>query len=67
MKVPLPPRWTTPSTFWAATAASTDWRLGWFWNMKKNSVPPWKSMPSRKPLKIMEKTPGMMTTSEIAK
>src|SRR5258708_20969932 len=53
--------------FSAATALSTWVRVGWSANVTVNSVPPAKSMPSRKPWVAIEMMPGMMITSESRK
>src|SRR6266851_2465421 len=51
----------------AVTAALTCCRVGEFRNLTEYSVPPAKSMPSRKPLLAIETRPGMMIRREIAK
>src|SRR5262245_46573563 len=66
-KMPLPVGCTTPFTFSRSTAACTACTLGWPLNLTVNSLPPWKSMPSRKPLVTIEMMPGMMISSEIPK
>src|SRR5262249_61664535 len=41
--------------------------VGLFWNVRKTSLPPAKSIPSWNPLATIEMMPGMMITSEIRK
>src|ERR1700674_2982263 len=53
--------------FSAATALSTCATDGFPANVTVNSVPPAKSMPSKKPLLTIEMMPGMMINSETAK
>src|SRR5579864_1259461 len=65
---PPPPVWMTePLSFSAATAFSTVVRDGLLAKLTVNSVPPAKSMPSRKPLVAIETMPGMMIRSDTAK
>src|SRR6184192_4280097 len=58
---------TEPLRFSAATALSTCASEGWLAKVTVNSVPPAKSIPSRNPLRHIEKMPGMMMSSEKAK
>src|SRR5690349_16840795 len=58
---------TVPSMFMPDTAFSTAVTEGWFAKLTVNSVPPAKSMPSRKCLVLIEMMPGMMISSEIRK
>src|SRR5437016_826519 len=66
-KVPLVAGCTTPLTFWWLTAACTCWRPGCPSNFTVNSLPPWKSMPRRKPRVTIEMIPGTMISSETRK
>src|SRR5438270_366226 len=67
MKDPVPVCCTTPLTPSLVTADWTWFSDGLPWNLSRNSVPPWKSMPSRKPWVAIETMPGMMITSEARK
>src|SRR5579859_150744 len=58
---------TVPPTFSAATALSTVFSGGLLLKLTVVSVPPAKSMPSRKCLVVIEMMPGMMMISESRK
>src|SRR5436190_18696110 len=65
--VPLLAGWTSPLTPSWLTAVCTCWRLGCPSNCTVNSLPPWKSIPRRKPRVTIEMIPGTMISSETRK
>src|SRR6266568_59415 len=67
MYPPEPVEMTDPSMFRPDTASSTCVTFGWLAKLTVNSVPPAKSMPSRKCRVLIEMMPGMMISSEIRK
>src|SRR5712692_6213859 len=67
MKLPLAPAWTVPLTPIELTALSTCAWVSGLPSWRLNSVPPAKSMPSRKPRVTMKKMPGRMISRDSPK